>query len=132
MNPKMDFKMNSHHYWEIIKKIQLMEMIPMTMEILIRNTENRSNTGYMVHGEHECDMYDFLKNHPHKHDVSNHTCNYEGVEWFRINLTSNDVEFIKKTSWYRNTSWDYPQVDDELKEETTIEVFLVEPVIPKK
>ena len=104
----------------------------MTMEILIKHGDSIHNTGYLVHREHESDMYDFLKNHSNKQNMSIYTRNHEGVGWFRIKLTPSDVKFIKETTWYRNTSWDFPEVEKELKIGTYIEVFYVEPIAPKE
>lgn len=94
-------------------------------KLFIKNGNNYRE--YYVHQGHEIDMMDFLKNHPNKQGMSSYTRLHEGVEWFTFLLTTEDIKTIKKTSWYRNTSWDEPTLDDELIEGAIIEAIIVEP-----
>lgn len=102
----------------------------MTMQILI-NTNKNNFKRYFVHTYHETDMVKFLKNHPDKGMVTINTKNNEGVEWYTITLTPEDIQKIKETTWYKNTKWDYPDLDEELTIGTTIEVLDVK-YVPEK
>ena len=102
----------------------------MTTKIFLKPENSQECYEYFVHDEHEADFCDFLKNHENKSDVSIYTSEKEGVEWFTIELTSNDVENIKDTCWYPNTKWDNPDLDEKLVAGTIIEVFSVD-YIPK-
>lgn len=100
----------------------------MTMKLLFK-TDNGTLFEGFVHGEHECDMYDFLKNHE-KH-ILHHTPPYIRtnivVEWGWIELTAEDIEKIKKTAWYSNhTQKDTSVVDNFLKEGFILEILTEE------
>jgi len=85
-------------------------------------TSTKTSERYFLHGEHECDTYDFLRNHENKQEIDSNSLIH--FEWFEITLTSEDVKELKTQCWFKNCSWDNPQLETELKEGATLECVL--------
>ena len=92
---------------------------------------------YDVHGEHECDLYDYLKIHQNKKELSkkhiiekyNHIRKEtytQRIEYFYINPTEEDIEYILNTCWFRNKIWDNKELKEELTNTEEIKVLIIE------
>lgn len=103
----------------------------MTMKLFIKNDTQSCGVDAWVHEYHENDMVSFLMNHPKKTNVTNVTPHHDGVEWFKIVLTSEDVESIKETSWYHNTKSGAKELDKWIVQGATIEVISIVSLLNK-
>ena len=97
----------------------------MTTKILIHTKKQHCCLDFFVHEDHENDLIHFLINHLNKQPLTATFKSDKDVEWFLVKLTSDDVDTIKNTAWYKNAEWDFPQLYDVLQQDTIVELIQI-------
>ena len=98
------------------------------------NIKNNLYKEYGVHYEHECDLYDYLKEYSNKRKITKtytikeyKEYNFkQTIQYFFINPTKEDIKFILNTCWFKNNSWENKNLKQELENTKEITILIIE------